>query len=204
MTIPALLKHHGVDVPRYVTVDGQIVFDGVRTSVTGATHPVHALITAVAPHTFHGGVERLSVRQDSNWWDDKDALLIHKDAMAVAFPGFAYVRPTEDQAPAWFGTINTGRGSFKVGVFLRRDGGLPSIRVFGPRLGAYSSGRWTASPHLYLNGNLCVADQSDWDAQKHTAVTATAWAAHWLSAYTEWRMSRRWPVEGVRHVLAES
>lgn len=200
MTIPALLKHHGVDVPRYVTVDGRIVFDEVNVAATGATHPVHGPLSLVAPHTFHGGVELPSVARDDTWCEG--ALLRHKNAMGVAFPGFTFASPVGNQPPAWFGLINTGRGRFKVGVFLRRDAGIPSIRVFGPRLGAYSSGRWIESPHLYLNGNLCVADQSDWNPKEHTVATATAWAAHWLAAYTEWRMSRRWPVEGVRHVLA--
>lgn len=32
MTIAALLRHHGINVPRWVTVDGQIIFDDVTTS----------------------------------------------------------------------------------------------------------------------------------------------------------------------------
>ena len=37
MTIAALLGHFGIHVPRYVTMDGQIVIDGVTAS--GTLHP---------------------------------------------------------------------------------------------------------------------------------------------------------------------
>ena len=52
--------------------------------------------------------------------------------------------------------------------------------------------------HLYLSGNLCVADTADWDPAKHTSVTAIAWAAHWYAAYTDWRIGGMWPTEGYR------
>jgi hypothetical protein len=201
MTIPTLLRHLGIDVPRFVTVDGQIVTDGVERTVTGATHIAHGSVTPLVQHTFHGGADPYLAPTRTNWWDDGDALNPHREAMALAFPSFEYSSPREMQPPAWFGVINTGRGRFKVGVFLRRDEGLPSIRVFGPQLGAHSSGRWVRSPHLYDSGYLCVADQADWNSATHTAATATAWAAHWLAAYTEWRMSRLWPAEGVRHAV---
>ncbi|CPT75881.1 Uncharacterised protein [Mycobacteroides abscessus] len=84
----------------------------------------------------------------------------------------------------------------------RRDQGLPRVHVFNHRLGANAGRKWQPSPHLFTSGSLCVADASDWDPEQHTAATVTAWAAHWLAAYTEWRMSRRWPVEGVRSVVA--
>jgi len=67
-----------------------------------------------------------------------------------------------------------------------------------PKLGAFSSGRWVPSPHLYVSGNLCVADRSEWDPVGHDVATAVAWGAHWLAAYTEWRMSRHWPVDGAQ------
>lgn len=204
MTIPSLLRHLGIEVPRYVTVDGQIVTDNVTHTAAGASHSTYGSVTPIASHTFHGGRDPLLATTPAAWWDDEDALRRHREAMAVVFPGFEFSPARGTRPPTWFGVINTGRGCFKVGIFLRRDEGLPSIRVFGPQLGAYSSGRWVRSPHLYDSGNLCVADQSDWNPAVHTAATATAWAAHWLAAYTEWRMSRRWPVEGVRHELDEA
>jgi hypothetical protein len=101
------------------------------------------------------------------------------------------------------GDIDTGRGKFKVVVVLRRDQGLPFVRLFGgPRLGVNAGRRWMPSPHLYLNGNLCVADSADWNQDEHTAATVVAWTAHWLAAYTEWRITRRWPVQGVQSRVA--
>ena len=87
-------------------------------------------------------------------------------------------------------------------IMTRKDEGLPRIMVMGPRLGVHAGRKWIPSPHLYLNGNLCVADQQDWDPHEHTVATATTRAAHWLAAYTEWRMTSRWPVEGVHAVAA--
>ena len=48
MTIPTLLRHVGVEVPRYVTVAGQIVTD-LQAS------PTSIAPMAVQPHRFHGG-----------------------------------------------------------------------------------------------------------------------------------------------------
>ena len=58
-------------------------------------------------------------------------------------------------------------------------------------------------PHI-LCGSVQqgVADRSDWDPAVHTAATVTGWAAHWLAAFTEWRITRRWPVEGVQSRVA--
>ena len=52
--------------------------------------------------------------------------------------------------------------------------------------------------HLYLSGNLCVADISDWRPGEHTSATAIAWAAHWYAAYTDWRLGGPWPTDGYR------
>ena len=204
MTIAALLRHHGVTVPRYVTINGQIVFDDVQSTPSGPVHIALGPVTPVAVHTFHGGTDEPSDNHDraAPWWEDEDRINRHVDAMKHAFPDFVYIPAEEDMGPCWGGVLNTGRGHFKVLIMTRKDEGLPRIMVMGPRLGVHAGRKWIPSPHLYLNGNLCVADQQDWDPHEHTVATATTWAAHWLAAYTEWRMTRRWPVEGVHAVAA--
>lgn len=154
----------------------------------------------VAKHTFHGGEEPGDVAANEPWWHADDvALQRHVSEMARYFPSFSYVPPTKDLAPTWIGTINTGRGSFRIAIVVRRDRGLPTVVPLGKvKFGRSVKGRWTPSPHLFTSGNLCVADRADWDPETHTAATATGWAAHWLAAYTEWRLTGRgWPVEGV-------
>jgi hypothetical protein len=206
MTIAALLSHFGVNNVRYVAVGGEVVFDGVKAIPgVGYVHATHGPVTPVAKHTFHGGEEEPDDDSSSDriWWDDEAEITKHINAMKVAFPGFAYVPASDDTAPCWIGEINTGRGTFTVGVLLRRDRGLPRIAVVnGPRLGVNAGRNWKRSPHLYDNDNPCVADHSDWDPKVHTAATVTAWAAHWLAAYTLWRITRRWPTEGVNAVVA--
>jgi hypothetical protein len=207
MTIATLLGHFGIHVPRYVTMDGQIVFDGVTPVAGGVgfTHPSHGSVTPVARHTFHGGEDLPEDGPDGSeeWWNDETAIARHVEAMKEHFPNFVYVPAEDDMAPFFIGDINTGRGHFKIGVVMRRDQALPTVRVVaGPKLGVSVSGRWKPSPHLYLSGNLCVADRDDWNPEEHTAATVTAWAAHWLAAFTEWRITRRWPVEGVQSSVA--
>lgn len=197
MSIASLLSHHGVHVPRYVTVDGRIVFDGVSVTSDGATiHDTFGPVTAVQGHKFHGGMDQLAAVKGEPWWNDSVLVSRHIDAMNQSFPGFEYFAGCSSVAPRWRGKIDTGRGRFTLEIELRADGSLPMLRVPGLKLGAFSSGRWEPSPHLYLSGNLCVADRDDWDSEMHTAATAVAWGAHWLAAYTEWRMSRRWPANG--------
>jgi hypothetical protein len=186
-------------VPRYVTVDGQIVFDKIVHTPAGSTHPAHGAVTPVADHTFHGGASPLASPTARIWWDDDTELSRHRQAMERSFPRFSYAAPADGQPPIWSGVVDSGRGKFRISITMRPDASLPLIRVHGPQLGAHSGRHWIRSPHLYDNGALCVADQADWDPAAHTTATATAWAAHWLAAYTEWRMSRRWPVEGVHH-----
>lgn len=204
MTIPALLRHHGVRTPRYVTVDGQIVFGDVAATPTGMAHKDFGPVTAVMPHSFHGGdegIDELS-RSDTEWWRNEAAVARHLDAMKKSFPGFFYLPAEGDVCPAWGGFIDTGRGKFEVLVMTRRDQGLPRVAVLHQRLGVNAGRRWLPAPHLFTNGNLCVADPSDWDPNHHNAATVTAWTAHWLAAYTEWRFTRRWPVEGFQTVAA--
>lgn len=204
MSIAALLHHHGVDVPRYVTVNGQIVFDDVQASPSGYVHSALGSVTPVQKHTFHGGEEALdnAVGDSAPWWTDNARLQRHISAMEQSFPGFTYLPASDGLDPCWGGELNTGRGKFKVLVMTRQDEGLPRVAVVGPKLGISSGRSWVPSPHIYLNGNLCVADQDDWDPQEHTVATVTAWAAHWLAAYTEWRITRRWPVEGAQALVA--
>lgn len=198
MSIASLLSHHGMAVPRYVSVDGRIVFDGVTASPAGMTHHTLGPVTPVRDHTFHDGFDPATPIRPNLWWSKPGALDSHLAAMARAFPGFKYIAPTGVTAPTWRGKVDTGRGSFILEAALRPDRGLPSLKVIGPKLGAFSSGRWVPSPHLYINGNLCIADQSDWNRDHDDVSVAVAWGAHWLAAYTEWRMSRRWPADGTR------
>lgn len=204
MSMPALLSHFGINTARYVTTTGEVVFDGISKVGGGYSHPTHGTVTAVPNHTFHGDEEEPDDRDagPSTWWDDEARMNRHIEAMNQSFPNFLYLPPGDGSGPSWSGVIDTGRGTFNVGIFLRRDEGLPSIVVFNRRLGAAAGRRWQHAPHLYDNGNLCVADRDEWVPGEHTAATATAWAAHWLAAYTEWRMSRRWPVKGVQSVAS--
>ena len=204
MSIASLLHHHGVDVPRYVTVNGQVIFDDVHSTSVGFAHSTFGSVTPVANHTFHGGDEaadNVSLHEDV-WWNDDTRLQRHISAMEQAFPRFIYLAAADGVGPCWGGELDTGRGKFKVIVMTRGDEGLPRVAVIGPKLGAHAGRRWIPAPHLYLNGNLCVADESEWDPSVHSVATATAWAAHWLAAYTEWRMTRQWPVAGVMSVAS--
>jgi len=202
MTIAALLSHFGVKDRRFVTADGLILFDGVSGSPGfGYTHPQHGAVSPVVRHTFHGGIDEPAGDAPTgvHWWDDPDALDRHDRALAIAFPRFVRMSIDDERPPVWTGCIDTGRGRFVIQVSTRIDQGLPSVRVLGgPQLGIARAGRWIPSPHLYLNGSLCVADQSDWDPSTHTVATVVAWAAHWLAAYTEWRIIQRWPTEGAQ------
>lgn len=204
MSMPALLSHFGINTARFVTNTGEVVFDGVTKVGGGFTHALHGAVTPVAKHTFHGSEEEPADGQDgpTAWWDDEDQINRHIRAMKKAFPNFVYVPAADDSGPIWGGIIDTGRGMFEIGIFPRLDQGLPRIVVFNRNLGAPAGRRLQSPPHLYINGNLCVADRDDWDAAEHTVATAATWAAHWLAAYTEWRMSRRWPVEGVQAVAS--
>lgn len=204
MSMPALLSHFGVNTSRYVTTTGQIVFNGATKVGATFTHADHGVVTPVVRHTFHGGVDEPEEHDGPAevWWADKEQVDRHIESMETAFPGFFCLPPDGGAGPCWAGIIDTGRGSFKIGIFARRDQGLPRIVIFDRHLGVHAGRRWQPSPHLYTNGNPCIADQGDWDAAQHTVATAAAWAAHWLAAYTEWRMTRRWPAEGVQAVAS--
>lgn len=200
MSMPALLSHFGISQSRYVTASGEVIFDGVAKTDGGFTHATYGAVTQIMPHTFHGGDALLDgASADLVWWDDPHEIASHVHGMQTAFPGFLYTPADDGLPPSWTGEINTGRGRFMVGIIMRADKGLPHVGVQGGiRLGVSAGRWWIPAPHLYSSGALCVADQDDWDPSRHTAVTVTAWAAHWLAAYTEWRFTRRWPAEGAQ------
>lgn len=203
MTIAALLSHFGIGTRRYVTADGLILFDGVSgSSASGYNHSQFGAVTPVPAHTFHGDQPEPDDAQNgdgSPWWLESSEMGRHVDAVKAAFPRFTKLDSEDSAPPVWVGKINTGRGEFTVGIIVREDRGLPFVRVLkGPKLGIPTSGRWIHSPHLYLNGTLCIADQSDWDPDTHTVATAIAWTAHWLAAFTEWRFTHKWPVAGTQ------
>jgi hypothetical protein len=204
MTIAELLHHHGVHVPRYVTVGGRIVFSGVHATSSGFEHQSLGRVTQIVDHTFHGGTAESNdqVHSSRKWWDDEESVARHALAMDQCFPRFSYLPGEGEMGPCWGGEIDTGRGTFNALVMTRRDQGLPRVAVIGPKLGMHAGRRWVPSPHLYLNGNLCVAEESDWNLECHTVAVATGWAAHWLAAYTEWRFTKRWPADGVHAVAA--
>lgn len=204
MSMPALLSQFGLDTQRFVTADGRVIFEGVTSTAGGYSHPEHGSVSAMISHGFHGnGPEPTDETAPAQWWEDETQLQRHRDALATAFPGFRPLEYEGEHPPMWFGDIDTGRGKFTVAIALRHDRGLPFVRVIkGPKLGIPTGRSWIPSPHLYLNGNLCIADQSDWDPGLHTVATAVAWTAHWLAAFTEWRITRRWPVEGFQQNAA--
>jgi hypothetical protein len=171
---------------------------------TGPVHKAYGAVTAVAPHTFHGGDEAADelAPAPTGWWDNSALINRHIEEMNKSFPGFVYLAADDEIPPCWGGIIDTRRGQFEVLVMTRRDQGLPRVHVCNHRLGVNAGRRWQHPPHLFTSGSLCVADPSDWDPSQHTAATATAWAAHWLAAYTEWRIFRRWPVEGAHSLVA--
>ncbi|MFE2423645.1 hypothetical protein [Streptomyces hokutonensis] len=189
MTIATLLRHVGVDVPRYVTVDGEIVLDPPAAP---------AIYTSVAPHRFHGGEDPAPSRDDRSgaWWIvDPVAKEADKAAMATAFPSFYCL--DDDGDYAFSGTLRTGRGNFEIMVLPQVDMSLPSVYPKpGLRLGRPAGRKFVYAPHLYLSGALCVADRGDWKKEDHTTATVVAWAAHWFCAYTEWRFTNRWPTDG--------
>jgi hypothetical protein len=186
MTLPSLLRHVGVHVPRGVTIDGRIVLgDETGTAVTPLT-----------PHTFHGGTAPPDAPVKP-WWDaDLDRRAADILAVSRHFPGFRF----DDRGGRYRydGTINTGRGRFGIAIVGNRTGGLPHVVPVTPRTLGRREGRRGVrrAEHLYTNGNLCVADTKEWNADDHNTVTAIAWAAHWLAAYTDWRLGGPWPTIG--------
>ncbi len=198
MTLPALISRMSGRVPRFVTVAGQIVVGNEVVAVdNGHHHPDHGRVTPVRKHRNHGG-ESPQEAETAPWWDQQPALLeAEKAAMAERFPTFTFIEMWG--RPAWRGVLNTGRGRFEITIVHRPDHGLPHVVPSNPGLFCRKEGRrFRESPHLYLNRNLCVAGQDDWDSARDDATTVAAWTAHWLAVFTEWRITGRgWPCEGV-------
>jgi hypothetical protein len=199
MTILNILKHHGYNVERGVLPTGRIVFPTAPASSSAA----FATAMSVKPHAFHGGGNPVEQVPDSSrtWWTDEAVLERDRQAMARYFPGFVEVADTQNLPPAWVGTLDTGYGVFTVRIQHRADHGLPHVTPAKPK--ARRRGRRTlASPHTFINGNLCVAAQEDWDPEKDTTATVVGWAAHWHAAYVEWLFTDKWPMEGYEHRAA--
>ncbi len=194
MTLPSLLRRVGIVVPRGVSVDGRVLTGRAATAAVTA-----GAATSVVPHMFHGGDDPAPVPCEAPpWWDDPAAREADLAAVARAFPGFEL--DSSGGGHAWTGTIDTGRGRFAVKVIADPSGGLPTVVPVLPRALGRREGRrgFRAAEHLYVSGNLCVADASDWDSATHTSATAIAWAAHWYAAYTDWRLGGPWPTDGYR------
>lgn len=192
MTIANILRLNGIDVERTVSPEGRIIFAGERSIGTGAP---------LKPHTFHDGESpEAGVAHSGRWWEEDRALERELSAMSEHFPGFILAGGDPSLPPAWKGTIDTGHGKFELIVQHRVDHGLPLVIPVAPRSFSRSDSfrRRRSAPHLYLNGNLCVAAEEDWNASEDTAATVTAWTAHWYANYVEWLYTGTWPAEGYR------
>lgn len=199
MGLAALLGKVLDHKPRYVTLDGRVVANNVIEDGPTFRHPKVGPVSQVEPHRFHGGQPQLADLDYGPWWDACPQLLeAERQHMARRFPGFLLEHTNETSRPFWLGQIDTGRGKFVVAVCHRAARDLPPrVQVLRPtRLGRFEGGRWRRSPHMYDNDDLCVCELEDWDGSRHDATTAVAWTAHWLAAYTEWRMSGVWPCDG--------
>lgn len=129
MTVATLLAHVGIDVPRYVTVGGQIVLD---PAVAATTSPLR-----IEPHRFHAGVDPARVRKrfGAAWWNtDLVARAADESAMRTYFPNFT-LHGSEQDDYLWSGTFNTGRGSFSILVLPQVNHSLPSVIPMKKNLG---------------------------------------------------------------------
>jgi len=191
MTLAALLEHVGIEVPRYVTVGGRIVFNQATVTVSEPA-PM-----ALAPHRFHDGEDPAPelIATAEAWWNvDIAAREADQAGMRSHFPNC--VQFGEDSDYAYGGELDTGRGRFKILVMPHIDRSMPSIIPLHKGLGRPMGRRLQRPPHVYTSGNLCVAESADWNRAEHTTATAVGWAAHWFAAYTEWRITGRWPTDG--------
>jgi hypothetical protein len=103
MTVATLLAHVGIDVPRYVMVDGEIVLDPKGPRAAAATSPMR-----IEPHRFHGGDDPAPTRNeyDRAWWNtDLEARAADENSMRTHFPGFSLHSENGDYF--WSGQINT-------------------------------------------------------------------------------------------------
>jgi len=197
MSMAGLLAKFGHDAGRWVGPTGRVTIGSGAGGAGGLR---------VAPHTFHGGEDpRGDIADDSEapWWLSDGAMTHEREVMAQAFPSFLEVPGDDANPPAWFGSIDTGRGVFQLMLVHRNDHGLPSVVPLRITRRGKPRGRgWANAPHLYTSGNLCVADTADWAPDRMTIADVVAWAAHWHACYVEWLATDRWPADGVPDVAA--
>ncbi len=198
MSMAGLLAKFGHDAGRWVSADGRVSIAPASTGSSGYS---------IRPHTFHGGEDPVDSSRPSSsrqrWWADESAMEAERAVMASAFPGFEEVPGDEQNPPAWYGVLDSGRGKFPVFLVHRWDHELPAVvPVQLTRRGKAKGKGWVKAPHLYLSGNLCVADVSDWNASQNTMADVVAWAAHWHACYVEWLSTDKWPSEGVLDAAA--
>jgi hypothetical protein len=188
MTIALMLRKHGVHVTRSISSSGRIVFpESTALSDSSVT---------LQPHTFHGGESEPADDESPNrWWLESEVVAGEEAAMA-AFPQFRLLPGDDETPPAWVGTVDTGQGRFEVIISHRFDHGLPLCIPRKPIAERVVNGKHRTAPHLYLNGNLCVADSADWNIDEHNAATVVGWVAHWYACYIEWFYTTKWPAEG--------
>lgn len=190
MTIAGMLRKLGHNTPRYVDHSGRVRF---KPSTNSAVNGF-----AVTPHTFHGGEEHMPpLDTGRRWWEMPEVLDRDRQEMRVHFPEFREIPASEGLPPAWIGSIDTGYGRFSIAVCHRTDRSLPCVIPLAPKQRRRSEGRFNKqSPHLYLNGHLCVAAADDWNPERDSIATVVAWTAHWHACYVEWHASGQWPTEG--------
>lgn len=199
MSMAGLLNRFGHDAGRWVTPEGLVGIGPSASAEPGFR---------IAPHTFHGGDDPVdhpaaSSEDSTPWWMHADETRRERQAMAAAFPGFIELPGDERTPHGWAGSITTGRGTFPVLLQHRQDHGLPMVVPLRITRRGKPRGRgWAKAPHLYLSGNLCVADDSDWDPNKYTTADVVAWTAHWHACYVEWLATDLWPTEGIPDVAA--
>jgi hypothetical protein len=187
MTIGDMLRLHGNAARRYVLPSGRVTFGAAASSMG----------LAVPAHTFHGGDQREAIAPpNSSWWMDKSVTAHEVSEMAKYFPGFHLIAQGDESPPQWTGTIATGFGNFEIRLEHRQDHSLPLVIPVSPtRRIRQVNRRHLTSPHLFTNGNLCVAAEDDWHPESQTMATVVGWAADWHAHYVSWRATSDWPSE---------
>ncbi|WP_187977660.1 hypothetical protein [Mycetocola sp. JXN-3] len=194
MTIFQLMADHGHSFPFSVTKLGEVV--AIRPNVTQSFAAPETKL--IRPHTFHGGANPKDKKIDTSefWWNASGALDRDIEEMSRFFPNFKLFHGEGSLPPRWVGVIDTGTGKDTLTFVYRKDGGLPQV-IPSMRKTRMEAGRVRISPHLYTNGNLCVAAQTDWKPEEHTMADVVAWAAHWMAVYVSWYLSGEWISEGI-------
>ena len=165
MTLPSLLRRVGIDVPRGVSVDGRVLTGRAATAAVAA-----GTATSVVPHMFHGGDDPVpDPAMGSPWWDDPAARDADVAAVGRRLPGLPARRRSTAATPSP-ASSTPGAARFTVSVVADPAGGLPTIVPVLPRALGRHEGLCGFRPaeHLYVSGNLCVADDGDWDPQAGT------------------------------------